>query len=118
MKSKSIILAVSLFCILTSTRQSFAAELGDPAAQLKYLKWVKGEPVRIKKGSIYIVEFWATWCGPCKVSIPHLTEMQAKYKDKGVTIIGVSDEKIEKVKPFVDANHAFATGSHVATYAS
>jgi thiol-disulfide isomerase/thioredoxin len=50
----------------------------------------------------YVVEFWATWCGPCRVSIPHLTELQKKFKTQGVTFIGVSDETEDKVKPFVD----------------
>ncbi len=73
-----------------------------PAAALKDLEWVKGEAVTFKPGQVYIVEFWATWCPPCKASIPHLTEMQQKYKDKKVTIIGISNEPLEKIKPFVD----------------
>lgn len=72
------------------------------AAALKGLKWVKGTPVAFEPDKVYVVEFWATWCGPCKVSIPHLTEIQKQYKDKGVTVIGVSTEEPETVKPFVD----------------
>lgn len=48
-----------------------------------------------------LVDFWATWCGPCKTSIPHLTEMQKKFKDKGVIFVGISDEKPATVLPFV-----------------
>ena len=56
----------------------------------------------VKDGkSVYVVEFWATWCGPCKVSIPHLSELQNKFKDKGVVVVGVTDEEASKVKPFV-----------------
>lgn len=82
----------------------FAAELGDPAAPLAIQEWVKGEPVDLAAGKgekIHVVEFWATWCGPCRTSIPHLTELQAKYKDKGVVFVGVSDEDPAAVKPFV-----------------
>ncbi len=88
-----------------------ALELGDEAPPLKVDKWIKGGPIELKKGEkdIYVVEFWATWCGPCRMSIPHLTEMQKKYKDQGVTIIGVSTDAAEgpnatrkEVAPFVE----------------
>jgi thiol-disulfide isomerase/thioredoxin len=72
---------------------STAAEtlkIGSPAPPLKVAKWFKGTPIKgFEKGKIYVVEFWATWCGPCKVSIPHLTELAKKHKDK-VSFIGVS----------------------------
>jgi thiol-disulfide isomerase/thioredoxin len=81
-------------------------EVGMPAPALQIEKWVKGEPVTgFEKGKVYIVEYWATWCGPCMRSIPHLTELQKEFKDKGVTIIGVTSadkrgntlEKVEKM---------------------
>lgn len=80
-----------------------AAKLGDPAAPLKIKEWVKGKAVDVTDGkNLYVVEFWATWCGPCKTSIPHLTELQQKFKDKGVIFVGISDETVDKVKPFVE----------------
>ena len=81
----------------------FADKIGDPAAPLKIKEWVKGKEVNVLDGkNLYVVEFWATWCGPCKVSIPHLTEMQKKFKDRGVVFVGISDEAVDKVKPFVE----------------
>ena len=64
---------------------------------------VKGDKVaRLERGKIYVIEFWATWCGPCRAVIPHLTKLQQKHKD--VIFIGVSayerDQKV--VKPFVE----------------
>lgn len=104
MKTNRQLWAVAMsaaFCA-SSTFSLEAAKLGDPAQKLTIKEWVKGKPVDVTDGKgIYVVEFWATWCGPCKVSIPHLTEMQAKFKDKGVTFVGISDEPADKVKPFV-----------------
>jgi len=65
---------------------------GDAAPALSVAKWLKGEPVTsFEKGKVYVVEFWATWCGPCIASMPHLSELQKEYKGK-VTIIGVTSE--------------------------
>jgi thiol-disulfide isomerase/thioredoxin len=80
-----------------------AARIGDPAAPLRIKEWLKGGPVDLSnREKIYVVEFWATWCGPCRVSIPHLTELQKKFADKDVVFVGVSDEKPSVVKPFVE----------------
>jgi tetratricopeptide (TPR) repeat protein/thiol-disulfide isomerase/thioredoxin len=78
--------------------------VGDPAPKLDVKSFVKGEPIpTLEPGKLYVVEFWATWCGPCRVSIPHLTELQRKYKDKGVTFLGVSvwEHDQDAVVPFV-----------------
>ncbi len=77
---------------------------GSPAPALDIKTWYKGTPVKsFEKDKLYVVEFWATWCGPCKMSIPHLTELAQKNKD--VTFIGVSiweDDNGTNVKKFVD----------------
>jgi thiol-disulfide isomerase/thioredoxin len=84
--------------------------VGDKAPALTIEKWIKGEPVTgFEKGKVYVVEFWATWCGPCIASMPHISELQKKYKDKGLTVIGTNiwedqkynDETLQKVKDFV-----------------
>jgi thiol-disulfide isomerase/thioredoxin len=64
--------------------------VGDPAPPIRVSAFLKGEPIAaFQKGQVYMIDFWATWCGPCKESIPHLTELQQKYGDK-VRIVGVS----------------------------
>jgi thiol-disulfide isomerase/thioredoxin len=68
-------------------------KVGDAAPPLKIKDWVRGEAVDLAKDAakkIHIVEFWATWCPPCKASVPLLTEFQSKYK-KDLTIIGVTE---------------------------
>jgi thiol-disulfide isomerase/thioredoxin len=97
---------VGLIGILTlcAVPRGWAQQLGvgDPAPGITVKEWVKGAPVaRLEKGKPYVVEFWATWCGPCRVSIPHLTELHKKHP--GITFIGVSvwEQDQKGVKPFV-----------------
>jgi thiol-disulfide isomerase/thioredoxin len=101
---------ILLWCLLLvvgcerkqGTADSERGTLGAPAQPLMGLEWVKNGPVEIKPGTVYVVEFWATWCPPCKRSIPHLTELQHKYKGKNLVIVGISTEKMGVVKPFVE----------------
>ena len=62
------------------------------------VQWLDKKPET--EGKPMIVEFWATWCPPCRASIPHLNEIYAKYKDKGLQIIGITDEDRAKIKKF------------------
>ena len=78
--------------------------VGDPAPKLQVAKWVQGEPVKaFNTNHVYIVEFWATWCGPCRASIPHLNELWQKFKDRGLIAIGqdVWEQNEDGVAPFV-----------------
>src|SRR5579872_4996410 len=63
---------------------------GDAPPPMKVFRWIKGSPVtEFDPSKIYVVEFWATWCEPCKVSIRHLTSLAKQYQGK-VTFIGIS----------------------------
>jgi len=71
-------------------RASHAALEGKPMPSLDLSNWINGEvkPADMK-GKVVIVDFYATWCGPCMAAIPHNNELLKKYKDKGLIIVGI-----------------------------
>lgn len=65
--------------------------IGDAAPRLSEVTWLKGESMSAwKKGEVYVLDFWAPWCGPCIAAMPHMNDLHTKYEGKGVSIIGVS----------------------------
>ncbi|MAI73944.1 MAG: hypothetical protein CMM01_24010 [Rhodopirellula sp.] len=88
-----------------STPNSPAAALtiGDPNPGLRLAKFVKGDEVTAPlKDDVTVVEFWATWCGPCRVGMPHISELQREYGDK-VRFIGVTNEGEDVVTKFLES---------------
>lgn len=81
--------------------------IGSPAPELAVEHWVQNgkgrfnEVTKFEPGKVYVVEFWATWCGPCIASMPHLAQTQEEYADKGVQLISISDEDLETVETFL-----------------
>jgi len=76
--------------------------IGTPAPAIDISHWLKGDQVdEFETGKVYVLEFWATWCGPCRASMPHISKLQEQFRDYGVTFIGVSDEKLQTVAGFL-----------------
>jgi thiol-disulfide isomerase/thioredoxin len=78
-------------------------KVGDKAPEFKVTQWFKGEPVTLDDKGTFIVECWATWCGPCIAAFPHLSEV-AKANEGKITVVGVNvweRKTMDEVKEFV-----------------
>lgn len=86
----------------TATAKEFG--IGSEAPSLDIEHWIQDgngffQPVNdFEDGKVYVIEFWATWCGPCISSMPHLAELQNKYRGRGLQVISISDESLDEVK--------------------
>ena len=80
-------------------------DVGKPAPDFD-LPDLDGNKVDLSsmKGKVLILDFWATWCPPCKEEIPHLVRLQSKYRDQGLQIVGLSLDAggAKDVKPFAE----------------
>lgn len=112
----------AIFLVLALSCVCRAVEPGDRAPDLMATTWINGpavNPAEPDGKTTYVIEFWATWCPPCKRSIPRLNQLHDQFEDKNVVVIGVTGEAEETVRPFVenmgmkylvvvDTNHAYA----------
>jgi thiol-disulfide isomerase/thioredoxin len=109
MRTKLLTMLAAVLLLASTAGAQEAAQptlkVGDKAPPLGKGEWVKGDPVtEFESGKVYVIENWATWCGPCIAAIPHVTELQKKYEDKGLVIIGQNmwEDDPSAVKPFVE----------------
>lgn len=109
----SIWLTVGLLALALQTGFTQDGQIGMKAPEIQVSHWIHGEKVNFSEDNIIVLEFWATWCNPCREAIPEISRIQKLFKDKNVTIIGVSDEPKETVERFVK-KHKSKFAYHVA----
>jgi uncharacterized protein (TIGR03435 family) len=109
MRGKSFLLIAILFftlLLMHGQEKTPALKVGDPAPPLHFEKLMQA-PEGFRgtwdelKGKIVVLEFWATWCGPCRDAMPHLNELVDEFKNKPVQFISVTDEEEWRVKNFL-----------------
>lgn len=111
----SKIIAAAVLCVVLglawtgcSTRSANASVKQDKDRQTApefTLKDANGQTVRLSdyKGKVVLLDFWATWCGPCKLEIPWFMEFEQQFKDRGFSVVGVSmdEDGWNAVKPYL-----------------
>jgi len=99
-----IVAALALLAVAPS-RPAFAGGSAPPAPTFA-IRGLDGRTVKLSdfKGKVVVLDFWATWCGPCRASLPHLNEVQGRFAGQGLVVVGISvdDTEPQVVRHFVD----------------
>lgn len=104
--------ALSTIATAQEDAKTSSLSIGDKAPKPVVAKVIKGDfPEKFEDGKVYVMEFWATWCGPCRDSMPHISKLQQEYKDRDVQMVGVAiwerqqtqEERNKKVADFLSS---------------
>ena len=100
-----VCLAFVTLIAVSCTRKSGDKDVDTGRAPDFTLRTLRGEPIGLSglRGSVVVLEFWATWCPPCREAVPELNALYAKYRDRGVVILGISVDSGGEAPVPVDA---------------
>jgi len=100
MNKHGILLAALTVCLAPGAGQG--GQIGEPAPPLVVKEWLKGQPVEVKAGTnIYVVEIFTSTSLASRACVTNLNAIQKRFKDRGVVVVGVSDEPLDRVKQYV-----------------
>ncbi len=101
----AIVAAAFILLMTSGCSRSVATEIGDTAQDFT-LSDTSGRPVSLSnfKGKVIILNFFATWCPPCRSEIPDFVKLQRAYRPQGLLIVGVSTEEMDKLEDFAIKN--------------
>ena len=103
---RNLAVALALFALVGMPALAFAVEVGEPPPEINLPDIHSGKKISLAalKGKVVIIDFWASWCAPCKEEMPILESLYKRFKDQGLVVIGVSvDNETENAKKFLSA---------------
>lgn len=105
MKQRSLIFLILIpISISSAIGQNYKLGVGSTAPELRVKEWIKGKPVtRFEAGKFYFIETSATWCAPCRVEIPHMSELAEKYKGRleVISVYTLESKAPDRIKKFI-----------------
>ncbi len=86
---------ILILLLLLSVSQATQALVSEGQAANFTLKSASGENIRLSefRGQVVLINFWASWCGPCRQEMPHLEDLYTRYRDLGLTVFGINVEQ-------------------------
>ncbi len=102
-KYLSIIITLGIIIVVFPSPPSLASTIDQPAPDFT-LKSLQGKNLKLSElaGNVILVNFWASWCGPCRKEMPLLNDLHNKYKNLGFIVLGVNvEEEVDNAKSFI-----------------